>query len=128
MRQQTIEHYAVPRFLASWVRRPHALPLLLGIPAALLAAALAARSPLEGALDLSREAGPRILYSYSAVLPHWLLNAVFGLIGLFAAFAAVSGAMRFWRAMSAFAPSPGGSAGPGPIRAVLGARGGRGSA
>ena len=48
VRQQVIGHYAFPRFLARWASQPHCVPLLLGLPAAVLALALYVRGPIEG--------------------------------------------------------------------------------
>ena len=77
VRRECVLHYAFPRFFAGWVNQPHCIPLLLGIPAALLTLALLVRGPIENALGISRQAGERILYSYSSVFPHWMLNAFF---------------------------------------------------
>jgi quinone-modifying oxidoreductase subunit QmoC len=101
VRQECVQHYAAPRFLARWLSQPACIPLLLTIPVALLTLALAVREPIENALGLSRQAGERILYSYSSVFPHWLLNTFFGLFSLLALGAMIAGVVRFWRALGA---------------------------
>lgn len=99
LRQEAIVHYAFPRFYGRWANQPHSIPLLLGIPAALLTLALFLRVPLENALGISRSLEPRISYSYSNVLPHWLLNGLFLLIALLAVLSMIGGVLRLWRSM-----------------------------
>jgi len=101
VRRECVQHYAAPRFLGRWVNQPHAIPLLLGIPVTLLALALAARSPIERALGLSANVDDRILYAYSSLFPHWMINALFGIFSLLAVLAMIVGGVRFWRAMKA---------------------------
>jgi len=104
VRRECVLHYAFPRFFARWVNQPHCIPLLLGIPAALLTLALLVKGPIESALGISRQAGERILYSYSSVFPHWMLNAFFAFFGLAALLVTGIGVARFWRAMKASVP------------------------
>jgi quinone-modifying oxidoreductase subunit QmoC len=104
IRQECVRHYAVPRFLGRWVSQPHSIPLLLGIPAALLTLALALKDPIEAALGISHPAGPDIVFAYSSLFPHWLLNSFFGLFSVLALLALVTGVARFWRAMKAALP------------------------
>jgi quinone-modifying oxidoreductase subunit QmoC len=99
VRRQTVLHYAVPRFLARWVGQPQCIPLLVGIPAALLAIALALRVPIENALGLAPAAGERILFTYSYHFPHWLLNTFFGFFTLLSLVALTAGGLRYWRAI-----------------------------
>jgi quinone-modifying oxidoreductase subunit QmoC len=99
VRQQSVIQFAFPRFLARWVSQPVFVPLLLGIPVALLGLALAVRHPIENALGFSSQAGDRIIFAYSSLFPHWLLNSFFGLFSLLALLAMIIGALRFWRAM-----------------------------
>lgn len=97
VRQECVAHYAVPRFLGKWVSQPQCIPLLLGIPAALLTLVLYIGSSLEvPALDRQR-----IVFSYYHKLPHWLLNVFFGLVSILVLLAVVAGVVRFWRAMKA---------------------------
>ncbi len=104
VRQECVQHHAVPRFLGRWVNEPAALPLMLGIPAALLTAALLLREPLENALGITKSVDERIVFAYSHMFPHWLLNAFFGLFTLLAFLALACGIVRFWRAMKAALP------------------------
>ena len=107
VRQECVEHYAFPRFFGRWVNQPQCIPLLLGIPAALLALALILVDPMESALGISREVSEKIVFTYSSVFPHWLLNSLFGLILLLVISASTAGAVRFWRAICRSAMSNG---------------------
>ena len=104
VRQEGVLHYAFPRFLGRWVNQPQWMPLLLGIPIALLTLALVWKGPIENALGISRQAGERILYNYSSVFPHWMLNTFFGFFSLLVLVAILVGVVRFWRAMQADVP------------------------
>ena len=99
VRQQCVIHYSAPRFLGEWVSQPQCVPLLLGIPAALLALALFA----VWALGISTEVefGKDIIYPYSSTFPHWFLNSFFGLFSLLALLSVGVGVRRFWQAMNA---------------------------
>ena len=113
VRQEAVVHYAVPRFLAKWANEPQSVPLMLGIPAALLTLALVLREPIEKyVLGISGETGDLIVFSYSRMLPHWLLNSFFMFFSLLAFSAVVVGVRRFWRAMEA------GAARDGPVKPV----------
>jgi quinone-modifying oxidoreductase subunit QmoC len=77
----------------------------------LLSLALLLREPLEEALGLSRDTGERIVYTYSSVFPHWLLNSFFLFFGVLAVLAVFAGVFRLWRGMrsatmSSGAPNP----------------------
>ena len=72
-----VRHYAVPRFLGSWLGQPHSIPLLLAIPAVLLTLALYLKDPIEDALGLEPHVGENIVFAYSSLFPHWLLNSFF---------------------------------------------------
>jgi quinone-modifying oxidoreductase subunit QmoC len=96
IRQLVVRHYAVPRFLADWIRRPRFIPVLLGIPALLIGLTLIGRGPLESALGFEEHSA-----FYAAFFPHWLLISFFSLFTGLAALAAVVGAARFWGAMRA---------------------------
>jgi quinone-modifying oxidoreductase subunit QmoC len=99
VRQASVIHYSFPRFLARWVNQPQTIPLLLGIPVALLTFALFVRNPIENALGMSRDIGERIVFSYSNFFPHWLLNSFFLFFGILVSIATITGVVRFWRAM-----------------------------
>lgn len=114
VRQECVLHYSPPRFLGRWVSQPSAVPLLLGIPAALLALALFVPGLValmvgetESASMVSVEYGKNIVYPYSSAFPHWLLNSFFGFFGLMALLCVAVGARRFWQAMMAGASSDG---------------------
>lgn len=99
LRHESVQHYAVPRFLARWANELKYLPLMLVIPAVLLGLALLVRGPVEGILPLGH--GAHDDEFYASFFPHWLLIGFFsGFTGL-AALAAVVGVVRFWRAMKA---------------------------
>ncbi len=99
IRQECIEHYAIPGFLGKLVNQPQSIPLLLGIPAAILTLALVLMDPMERALGISRDISDKIVFTYSSMFPHWLLNAFFGLIGVLVLAVVIVGAFRFWRAI-----------------------------
>ncbi len=99
IRQESMLQCTVPRFLGRWANQPQCIPLLLAIPAALLTLALLAREPIEKALGLTKDTSERIMYSYSSVFPHWLLNSFFGLFTILALLAVIVGVMRLWRIM-----------------------------
>jgi quinone-modifying oxidoreductase subunit QmoC len=97
VREECVKHYAVPQFLSRWVGQPQAVPFLLGIPAALLALALFVVNQLGITKEV--ELGKDIIYPYSSMLPHWLLNSFFGVFSLLALLSVAVGVRRFWRAM-----------------------------
>jgi len=99
VRQEVVLHYAFPRFLARWVNQPKYIPLLLGIPAVLLGLALLVKDPMENALGISTHTSQKIVYSYSSIFPHWLLNSFFLFFGVLVFLAVIAGVARFWRAM-----------------------------
>jgi quinone-modifying oxidoreductase subunit QmoC len=112
-REATVLHYAFPRTLARWAHEPHSLPLLLAVPFALLALALALRKPIEEGLGLGATAGERIVFPYSVFFPHWLLNGLFLSVTGLVLLAGFAGALRFRAGLGAFDRERGA---PGPIR------------
>jgi quinone-modifying oxidoreductase subunit QmoC len=100
VRRECVIHYAFPRFLARAVSQPRFLPLLLGIPATLLTLVILARVPLENALGLSQYEEGKISYSYTSMLPHWLLNGLFALVSLFVLLVTIVSVARFSRGLS----------------------------
>ncbi|MHC4696076.1 MAG: quinone-interacting membrane-bound oxidoreductase complex subunit QmoC [Planctomycetota bacterium] len=104
VRQECVRHYAVPRFLGRWVSQPHCIPLLLGIPAALLTLGLVLRDPIENLLGMQKHTGEGIVYAYSNLFPHWMLNTFFGVFSILVLVAVIAGIRRFWRAMKAAVP------------------------
>ncbi len=105
IRQQVVLHYAAPRFLGRWLSQPRSIPLVLGIPAALLTLALLARDRVADALGLSVVPTGRIVFAYSSLFPRWMLNGFFGFFALLAFVAILVGVLRFWRAMRAAVPA-----------------------
>jgi quinone-modifying oxidoreductase subunit QmoC len=98
VRQACIAHYSVPRLLGRWVGRPRFVPILLGVPALVLALAALAEPSLQAALGITRLT-PQIVFPTSPWFPHWLLNSVFGFFGLLSLLALVAGLVRFGRAL-----------------------------
>jgi quinone-modifying oxidoreductase subunit QmoC len=114
IRQECVTHYAVPRFLGEWAGQPQCIPLLLGIPAALLAIAMLLKNDVEEALGIGHAAGEavnaggeKIIFSHSHMFPHWLLNSFFFFFSILAALAMIAGVRRFWRALQAGDPQGG---------------------
>jgi quinone-modifying oxidoreductase subunit QmoC len=98
-RQECIRQHSFPRFLGRWVNEAWSIPLLLGIPTALLALALYFKEPVEKAIYIMPFFENRFLYSYSHMFPHWLLIGFFGFFNILALLAVVIGIIRFWRAL-----------------------------
>lgn len=99
IRQECIKDYSFPRFLGRWTNQPQGLMLLLGIATAVLTFALYWQEQLATWFGFSPSMGDRFSYAYSAYLPHWLLNGLFGIFfGLVIVIMAV-GVIRMWRAM-----------------------------
>jgi quinone-modifying oxidoreductase subunit QmoC len=101
IRQQVVMHNAAPRFLGRWVNQFRYVPLLLALPIVLLGLAIMARDPLASALGFSTAAGEKIVYSYSSLFPHWMLNSFFLIFTGLVLLASVIGVRRFWRALTA---------------------------
>jgi quinone-modifying oxidoreductase subunit QmoC len=100
VRQWSVAHNSVPRFLGRWVSQPKFIPVLLGIPALLLGLAVLVREPIEAVLGISHYTDD-IVFSYSPWFPHWLLNSFFGFFSLLTLIAIVSGVVRYWRILKA---------------------------
>jgi len=95
IRQQGVARYAVPRFLGRWANKLSCVPLLLGIPVALLTVVLYIGNLLGGA----ESDGERIIFPFYNKLPHWLLNVSFAAVSTLVLAVMVAGVLRFWRAM-----------------------------
>src|SRR5215470_9412026 len=109
LREDSIAHYAVPRFMGRALGDPRALPLLFALPAVILLAVLAGLGHL-GSLPAGR-------IVFSKFLPIMAIEAIFLVsIGLALAGALVGG-LRYWRAMSAAAGAA--ADGRGPARHLL---------
>jgi len=99
VRRSSVIHYAVPRCFGRWFNQARYIPLLLAVPTVLLGLTLVARDPLAAALGITTAAGEPIVYSYSNIFPHWVLNTFFGFFSLLVLLAMTAGAVRFWRAL-----------------------------
>ncbi len=97
VRRENIIHYSFPRFMARWVSQPQFIPLLLGIPILLLTLSLYFKIPIENAVGIIRTTGEPIIYNYSSVFPHWLLNSFYFFFSFLALIAIIIGVTRFWR-------------------------------
>jgi quinone-modifying oxidoreductase subunit QmoC len=96
VRQQTIDHYALPGFLPNWVNHVKYLPLTGIISVVVLVLALIIRDPVSEALSLGEPHG-----FYAAFFPHWLLIAFFSTLTLVSFVLAMVSITRFWRSMKA---------------------------
>jgi len=103
VRRESVHHYAVPQFLGNLASSFKSLPLMLLIPAVLLAVALAVRGPIEKILPFGEPHG-----FYAGLFPHWLIIGFFSFFTGLAALAAAVGVFRFWQAMKAADESAGG--------------------
>jgi len=101
IRQECIRHFSVPRFLGRWANEPAAIPLLLFIPAFVLAVALQYKDALGQVLGFNRGLEDNIVYSYSSAFPHWLLNIFFLGMTALVLLALGVGISRFWSALKA---------------------------
>jgi len=98
LRQEWVAYQAFPRFLARWANQPQSTPLLLGIMAALLSLALYLKVPAANALGISDQMSPRIVFPYSSMLPRWLLNSFFLILGVLVLLPLLRGIARLWQA------------------------------
>lgn len=109
LRDYSIAHYAVPGFMGKALGGPTYLPLLFGIPALIFLAILAWLGNLT--------ALPRGQIIFSKFMPIVYIEAIFvGALGLSVA-AAVTGGIRYWRAMSRQMAA--GRNGHGPARGLV---------
>jgi quinone-modifying oxidoreductase subunit QmoC len=117
VRKESVQHYAVPRFLSRWASSFAYLPVMLAIAAVLLVGALLVRKPAEesapvwSVLRVADHHG-----FYADLFPHWLLIGFFSFFLGLALVAAVVGIVRFWRAMKAADRASGGYT---PTRGIL---------
>ncbi|MFC1526914.1 4Fe-4S dicluster domain-containing protein, partial [Candidatus Latescibacterota bacterium] len=98
VRHEAVCHYAAPGFLGNWLSHGKMLPVLLLLPALLLALALGVRDQLwasgQGVLGYLHHPG-----FYSDLFPHWLLIGFYSTFWGLALLGAAVGVTRFWRAM-----------------------------
>jgi len=99
VRQETVRQHSFPRFLGRWVNEPQSFPFMLGIPTALLALAVIFKDEIGEALGFSLRMDHEIVYSYSSMFPHWLLNTLFLSITVLVMLAVIIGIARFWRSL-----------------------------
>ena len=99
VRQEAVQHYAVPGFLGRMIGQGNIVPLLL-LPVVLLVLALVLRDQLwdsgQGVLMYLHHEG-----FYSNLFPHWLLIGFYSFFWGLAMVGGVVGAARFWQAMKA---------------------------
>ncbi len=97
VRQEAVQHYAVPGFLGRLVGRRNFVVLLL-LPVVLLALALILKDPAwnsgQGVLTYLHHEG-----FYADLFPHWLLIGFYTLFWGLAMIGGIVGVLRFWRAM-----------------------------
>lgn len=99
LRDYSIRHYAVPRFMGRALNDPRILPLLFAIPAAIFGAILAGLGHLTGL--------PPGRIVFSKFIPIISIETIFVLaIGL-ALVGAFRGGLRYWRAMNRSSTAPG---------------------
>jgi quinone-modifying oxidoreductase subunit QmoC len=121
IRQLSIQHHSVPRFLGRWANQPQGLLLLLGLPTLLLTLAMYYRAPLERALGFAPQVGERIVYAYSTFFPHWLINLFFGITTALVLLLVLLGVRRFWHTLSASTAAMGITTPVKPLLASIGA-------
>jgi quinone-modifying oxidoreductase subunit QmoC len=93
LREYSISHYAVPRFLAIWLSSPRYLPLLFAIPVAILLIVLAFAG------NLTSLPGGRIVFT--KFIPDAFVEIFYVLAVALALAAGAAGGIRYWRAMRA---------------------------
>jgi quinone-modifying oxidoreductase, subunit QmoC len=99
LRDSSIAHYAVPRFMGRALSDPRSLPLLFAIPAVIFLAVLASLGHL-GSLPEGR-----VVFSRFIPIPY--IEVIF-VAGLFLSLiGAALGGLRYWRAMSVGASADG---------------------
>lgn len=101
VRQESVKHYAFPRFLARWANEPQSLLLLFGIPILLLSLALGLKDSIEKALGIAPTASNDIIFAYSSLLPHWMLIGFFTLFSILAIALVSVSIKKLWTSMKA---------------------------
>jgi len=99
VRQEYIVHHSIPRFFARWAHQPQAALLLLGVMTVLLGAALYLKDPIARMLGISETLSSEIVFSYSSMLPRWMLNFFFLILGALAILSILRGVTRLWKTM-----------------------------
>lgn len=101
LREYSIAHYAVPRFLGMAVGEPKYLPLLLAFPAMIVLAVLGWLGNLTALPE-----GPIV---FSKFMPILYVEAIFILAVGAAVGASGLGGLRYWKALNKVSPLPAGS-------------------
>lgn len=91
LREYSIEHYAVPRFLAAWIASPRYLPILIAIPVVILLLVLAANGTLT--------ALPQGQIIFTKFIPDAFVEIFYTAMTALAVLAAVAGGLRYLDAM-----------------------------
>jgi quinone-modifying oxidoreductase subunit QmoC len=100
VREQSVRHYATPRFMAGLVNRIKQVPLMfMALPGVMLLLALLLRHPIEGMLNLGGGAHDEAFYA--SFFPHWLLIAFYSSLTLLAFAGLLGGLLKYWKAMKA---------------------------
>ncbi|MBV8423898.1 MAG: quinone-interacting membrane-bound oxidoreductase complex subunit QmoC [Candidatus Eremiobacteraeota bacterium] len=91
LREYSIEHYATPRFLATWIADPRYLPILIAIPVVVLLIVLAANGTLA--------ALPTGQIVFTKFVPDAFVEIFYTAMTALAVAAAVAGGLRYLDAM-----------------------------
>ena len=106
LRKKSVEHYATPKAIAKRVGDPKSLPLLIAIPAILIAVIIGLTN-----LWWHGEGPTRVVHGETIVLdevirswemvPMWAVDILFILTGLFAVSVFAKGLLQFWKDLDA---------------------------
>jgi quinone-modifying oxidoreductase subunit QmoC len=107
LRQESIRHFAVPRFLSAWANSVVGLPLMLLISAVLIGAALLLQDPMNALVGYEGHHAEGY-HLYAEYFNHWWLIVFFSTFTTLAFLGAVVGAFRFWKGMRAADEAAGG--------------------
>lgn len=107
VRQECITHYAAPRFLSRWVNDARFIPLLIGFPALLFGLLARYQDRVLNFLGNPDYSGEPIVFSYTSMFPHRVLNALFLTFAILVFIVSLVGVTRFWRALKAHAEEEG---------------------
>ena len=98
VREQAINHYATPQFLAGLVNRIRQVPVMfMLVPGILLLLALLLRHPIEGLLGLGGSVHDEAFYA--SFFPHWLLITFYTSLTMLAFVGLLGGMFKYWKAM-----------------------------
>ena len=97
LREYSITHYAVPKFMGKAVSQPKYLPLLLAVPALIFLAILAGLGNLTSL--------PTGQIVFSKFMPIIYIEAIFAPAAGAALVALILGGLRYWKGMKEFFPA-----------------------